>query len=66
MARAPKRPLSPDDRARLALRLDMIADQLAEIETELRSAYAVRSMPVKHVGRAGRAVEASTRALDRL
>jgi hypothetical protein len=59
------RPLDPADRARLALRLDAIADQLDEITAELATAGA-RTLPAKHADRARRAVESSVRALDRL
>jgi hypothetical protein len=60
-----KHPLDPADRDRLALRLDVIADQLDEITAELAMAGA-RTLPAKHCDRARRAAESSVRALDRL
>lgn len=65
MTRRVKRPLDSHDRERLALRLDLIADQLAEISSELSGAGA-HTLPAKHADRARRAAESATRALDRL
>ncbi len=62
----PKRPLPPDDRQRLAMQLDQLGDQLAEVEQELFGAYRYNAQQVKHTRRAVRAVEAASRALDRL
>lgn len=58
-----KQHLDPDVRARLACRLDLIADQLDEIAAELEGAGP--RWPWKYADRARRATEAATRALDR-
>jgi hypothetical protein len=56
--------LDPDARARLACRLDQLADALAEVSAEL--AAVEPRWPWKYADRARRAAEAATRALDRL